>query len=102
MDMNKLVMQAQQMQRKIEKKQKELENSEFLFESNSGAVKIKMKGNKEIVSLDINKDLIDPSEKEMLEDIIIVAINNAMASIQEEMDKLIASFGKNIKMPGVF
>ena len=102
MDMSKLVAQAQKMQKKIEEKQKELEKSEFLFESNGGAIKIKMKGNKEIISLKIDPSLLDKEENEMLEDMLMVAINNATSSIQEEMDKLIASFGDNFKLPGVF
>ena len=65
MNINALMQQAQKMQREMTKKQKELESKEFEFTSNGGAIKIKMLGSKQITSLEIDEDLIDPSEKEI-------------------------------------
>ena len=64
-----------------------MKKTEYTFVSNGNAIKINMLGNKQITSLQINEDLIDPDEKEILEDILLVAINEATKSIGEEHSK---------------
>ena len=82
------------------KKQKELESKEFEFTSNGGAIKIKMLGSKQITSLEIDEDLIDPSDKEMLQDMLIVAINEAISKIEEEASAIMGSMAGGL--PGMF
>lgn len=100
MNINALMQQAQKMQKQMEKKQKELESKEFEFSSNGGAIKIKMLGSKEIVSLEIDKDLLDPEEKEMLQDMLMIAINDAISKIDEEASAIMGSMAGGI--PGIF
>lgn len=100
MNINALMQQAQKMQKQMERKQKELESKEFEFSSNGGAIKIKMLGSKQIVSLEIDEDLIDPSEKEMLQDMIVVAMNDAINKIDEEASSIMGSVAGGI--PGLF
>lgn len=102
MNINALMQQAQKMQREMEKKQKQLESKEFEFTSNGGAIKVKMLGNKRLVSLEIDEDLIDPSEKEMLQDMLVVALNEAISKIDEEIDEEMGSMTGGLKMPGMF
>lgn len=102
MNINALMQQAQKMQQQMTKKQKELESKEYEFSSNGGAIKIKMLGSKEMKSLEIDKDLIDPEEKEMLEDMLMVAINEAINKIDEETAKGMESVSGGIKIPGMF
>ena len=102
MNINALMQQAQKMQQQMQKKQKELESKEFEFSSNGGAIKIKMLGSKQIVSLDIEEDLIDKDEKDMLQDMLIVAINDAINKIDEESAKIMESATGGIKIPGMF
>ena len=82
-NMNKLMKQAKEMQDKMMQTQKEIESMEIEGNSGGGAVKVKLNGKKEIISLDINDELLK-DDKEMLEDMIIVCINQA----QEEVDRI--------------
>lgn len=100
MNINALMQQAQKMQREMTKKQKELESKEFEFTSNGGAIKVKMLGSKQITSLEIDEDLIDPSDKEMLQDMLIVAINEAISKIEEEASAIMGSMAGGL--PGMF
>ena len=102
MNINALMQQAQKMQQQMQKKQKEIESKEFEFVSNGGAIKIKILGSKQMTSLEIDEDLIDPSEKEMLQDMIMVAINEAITKINEEMESVMGGVTGGLKMPGLF
>lgn len=102
MNINALMQQAQKMQQQMAKKQKELESKEFEFSSNGGAIKIKMLGNKQMTALEIDKDLIDPSDKEMLEDMLMVAFNEAISKIEEEAEAIVGSVSGGLKIPGMF
>ena len=102
MNINALMQQAQKMQQQMQKKQKELESKEFEFSSNGGAIKIKMLGSKQMTSLEIEEDLIDPSEKEMLQDMLMVAVNEAIEKINEEMESVMGSVTGGLRMPGMF
>jgi len=100
MNINAIMQQAQKMQKQMEKKQKELESKEFEFSSNGGAIKIKMLGSKQLTSLEIEEDLIDPSDKEMLQDMLMVAINDAISKIEEEASAIMGSVAGGL--PGMF
>lgn len=100
MNINAIMQQAQKMKQQMEKKQREIESKEFEFSSNGGAIKIKMLGSKVMTSLDIDEDLIDPSDKEMLQDMLMVAINDAIAKIDEELNEVMGSVTGGL--PGMF
>ena len=102
MNINALMQQAQKMQQQIQKKQKELESKEFEFSSNGGAIKIKMMGSKELISLEIDEDLIDKDEKDMLQDMLVVAINEAINKIEKEFEEVMGSATGGMKIPGMF
>ena len=102
MNINALMQQAQRMQQQMQKKQKEIESKEFEFTSNGGAIKIKMLGSKEMTSLEIDEDLIDKDEKEMLQDMLMVAINEAINKIDEEVSAVMGSVTGGMKIPGMF
>ncbi len=100
MNINMLMQQAQKMQQQMAKKQKELESKEYEFSSNGGAIKIKMLGSKQVTSLVIDEDLLE--EKEMLEDMLVVAFNEAVKKIDEDMSKEMESISGGLKIPGMF
>lgn len=102
MNINALMQQAQKMQQQMTKKQKELENKEFEFVSNGGTIKIKMLGSKKIVSLEIDEDLINDGGKEMLQDMLMIAFNEAINKIDEESAKLMETVSGGLKIPGMF
>lgn len=99
MNINALMQQAQKMQKDMEKAQKQLEATLFEVESAGGAVKVSIYGSRKIEKIDIDKDAIDPDDKEMLEDMIKIAINEAMDKIDNEQAKIQAKMTSGMKMP---
>lgn len=99
MNMQALMQQAQKMQKEMQKKQAELEATTFDVTSAGGAIKIKIKGSRQIESIEIDKNAIDPEEKEMLEDMIKVAINEAISVVDQAFDQLNSSLTNGMRMP---
>ncbi len=102
MNINMLMQQAQKMQKELEKAQKELESKTFDITSAGGGIKIKIAGTKEILSIDINPEIIDPEEKEMLQDMLVVAVNEAIAKVISEEQKIMPKQAQGLKIPGMF
>lgn len=100
MNMQALMQQAQKMQREMQKKQAELEATSFEVESAGGAIRIKILGTRKIESITIDKDAIDPEEKEMLEDMIRIAVNEAIEVVDQAFEELNAAMTAGLKMPG--
>lgn len=99
MNMQALMQQAQKMQKEMERQQKELEAKEFEIISAGGGIKVVISGAKEIKSIDIDKEIIDPDDKEMLQDMIVVAINEAINLVINEEQKILAKQQANMRLP---
>lgn len=82
-----MLMQAQKMQRELRKAKEALYEKEFTL-SKSGLVTVIMYGNKEIKSIDIDKDAIEPDNKEMIEDTIAACVNELIEKINDEEDEI--------------
>lgn len=82
-NMNNLMKQAQRMQRQMEESQKELEEKEFSAKAGGGAVEVTVTGKKEVTKLVIDKDAVDPDEVDMLQDMIVAAVNEALRMAEE-------------------
>jgi DNA-binding YbaB/EbfC family protein len=84
--------QFQAMQQRMDEMRSELEEKEVETTAGGGAVKVKINGKKELVSLEISPDALDPEDVEMLQDLILVAVNEGLRQIEEisknEMEKL--------------
>ena len=87
MNMQQMMAQAQKMQRELRKAQAELAKKEFVV-SKGGAVTVTVLGSKEIKSVVIDQDAFDPDNKEMVEDMIALAINEAMEQIDQEKEAI--------------
>lgn len=96
-NMNNLMKQAQRMQRQMEESQKELETKEFTAKAGGGAVEITVTGSKEVKSVVISPDAVDPDDVEMLQDLILAAMNEALkmvdAANSEVMGKMTGGLG---------
>lgn len=96
-NMNNLMKQAQRMQRQMEESQKELENAEFTAAAGGGAVEVTVTGKKEVTKVKIDPDAVDPEDVEMLEDVIMAAVNEALRKAEEagaaNMAKLTGGLG---------
>ena len=87
MNMQQMMAQAQKMQRELRKAQADLAQKEFKV-AKGGAVTVTVLGNKEIKAIEIDNDAFDPENKEMIQDMIALAINEAMAKIDEESEAI--------------
>ena len=83
-NMNNLMKQAQRMQRQMEEGQKELEVKEFTATAGGGAVEVKVNGKKEIVSVKLTEEVVDPDDIEMLQDLIVAAVNQVIRQVEDE------------------
>ena len=96
-NMNNLMKQAQKMQRQMEEKAKELEEKEWEGTAGGGAVSVKVSGKKEITSVKLSEEVVDPDDIEMLEDLIVAATNQAFRQMEEDsaaaMAKLTGGMG---------
>ena len=95
--MQKQLQQMQAMQRKMEMLQAEIDEKEVETTAGGGAVTVVINGKREIVRLEIKPDVVDPDDVEMLQDLIIVAVNEGLRQIDEisnaEMSKLTGGLG---------
>ncbi len=96
-DIQKQLRQAMQMQSEMEKVQAEVEQKEVTTTAGGGAVEVTVNGTKQITKLVIDKDVVDPDDVEMLQDLITAAVNEAMrqmdAIAEEEMSKVTGGLG---------
>ena len=83
MNMNNMMKQVQKMQKQMEEQQKALEESEFTATAGGGAVEVTMTGKKVLTKVTLDPDAVDPDDVEMLEDLIMVAVNDAMKKVDE-------------------
>jgi len=102
MDMNKLMKKAQKMQAKMSEMQEELENKTYEATAGGGAVKALVNGKKEVLDLQIDEDAVDPEDVEMLEDLILAAVNEAMREATEEINDKMGQMTGGMNMPGMF
>lgn len=82
-NMNQLMKQAKKMQADMEESQRELQSKEFDATTGGGAVYVKVNGSKQLVEIKIDKDVVDPDDVEMLQDLIMTATNEAMKKVDE-------------------
>lgn len=96
-NMNNLMKQAQRMQKQMEEQQKEFETKEFSAAAGGGAVEVTLTGKREIVSVKLSPEVVDPEDIEMLQDLIMAATNEALRKVDEEstanMNKLAGGLG---------
>ena len=96
-NMNNLMKQAQRMQRQMEESQKELEEKEFVAKAGGGAVEVTVTGKKEMTRVKLAEEVVDPDDIEMLEDLVMAAVNEALRMADEAsaavMNKMTGGLG---------
>ena len=88
-NMNNLMKQAQRMQRQMEENQKEMETKEFTARAGGGAVEAVVLGNKTLKSIVIDPEAVDPEDVEMLQDMILAAVNEALGQVDTANGEMI-------------
>ena len=99
---NKTMMkQIQNMQEEMVKAQEELENATITTTSGGGAVSVTITGAKQVTAIDIDPDVVDEDDIEMLEDLIIAAVNEAIKQVEEMSSKKMERFTGGLNIPGM-
>ena len=102
--MTKMIKKAQELQNQMEKAQEELNSIEIEGQAGGGMVSVKVNGHKELVSLDIDSEILK-EDKEMIEDMILAAVNqglqNAGKAAEEKMNSITGGMMGKMKIPGM-
>ncbi len=101
-NMNQMIRQAQKMQEDMAAFQEEFASREFRSASGGGAVEVVMNGNRELLNVHIKPEVIDSDDTEMLEDLIVSAVNETIRSIDEESAEGMGKITGGMNMPGLF
>lgn len=99
MNPKKMMQQVQQMQAQM---QAQMTQIRVEGSAGGGAVKAAMNGSKELLGVTIEKDVVDPNDVEMLQDLVLAAVNEASRKVDEEMQKSIGAMTGGMKIPGLF
>lgn len=101
-NMGDLLRQAQVMQSKIAKMQQELSEQDFEASSGGGMVKVTVSGKQDLRSITIDPKALEGGDVEMLQDLILAAVNEGSRIARETMEREMANISGGIKLPGVF
>lgn len=100
-NMQKQMQQMQAVQRMMEQKQAEIEEMEATATSGGGAVSVTVSGKKEIKNIELKPEVVDPDDIEMLQDLIMVAVNEAMRQMEEISQKEMGAITAGLGIPGL-
>lgn len=101
-NMGNMMKQVQKMQKQMADLQKELEEREVEASAGGGAVTVKVNGKKEVLAVTIDKDVVDPDDVEMLQDLILAATNEALRSADEMVSREMQKITGGMNIPGLF
>ena len=100
-NMNNILKQAQKMQENMQKMQEELETEEVEASVGGGAVTVKVNGKKEVVDITIKPEVVDPEDIEMLQDLVLSAVNEALRSVDDMQSSQMNKVTGGMNIPGL-
>jgi len=101
-NMGNMMKQMQQMQKKMMKAQQELLAKEFEASVGGGMVTVTADGSRNILDIQIQEEVVDPDDVEMLQDLVLSAVNDVMKQIEDETEQTMGKFTKGMNIPGMF
>ncbi len=101
-NMNQMLKQAQKMQEQMLKMQEEMENKTFDATAGGGAVKVVVDGKREVKEVILSPEVVDPDDVEMLQDLIVAAVNEAMRKVEADSSAQLGSITGGLNIPGLF
>ena len=103
-NMNAMIRQAQKMQDEISALQEDIEGREFTATAGGGAVEVTVSGKREVTKVKLAEEVVDPDDVEMLEDLLVAAVNEALEKVDAETTSAMSKFtgGMGGGMPGLF
>ncbi len=100
-NMNSMLKQAQKMQETIRKTQEELETKEYTVTSGGGMVEVHINGKREILSFKIKPEAVDPDDLEMLEDLVVAGVNEAIHTVDSDAGQEMEKITGGMNLPGM-
>ena len=101
-NMQAMLRQAQKMQEDMAAKQEELDAREYDISAGGGVVNVKINGKKEILSIDLKPEIVDPDDIETLSDILVAAVNEAIKRVEDTNNEEMGKITGPMNMPGLF
>lgn len=101
-NMQSMLKQAQKMQADMEAKQAELDAAEYETQAGGGAVTVKINGKKEILSIDIKPEIVDPDDIETLSDVLVAGVNEAIKKVESINNSEMEKITGQMNVPGLF
>ena len=101
-NMNQMIKQAQKMQEQMLKMQEEMEAKTYEATAGGGAVKVTVDGKRELLDVTISPEVVDPDDVEMLQDLIVAAVNEALREVEAESTAQLGSITGGMNIPGLF
>ncbi|WP_017815718.1 MULTISPECIES: YbaB/EbfC family nucleoid-associated protein [Paenibacillus] len=101
-NMNQMMKQVKKMQEQMLKAQEELGSKTVSGTAGGGVVSVEVNGHKKIISINIKPEAVDPDDVEMLQDLVLTAVNDAMSKAEELANQDMGKFTGGMKIPGLF
>jgi DNA-binding YbaB/EbfC family protein len=101
-NMQAVIRQAQKMQEDMAAKQEELDAREYEIKAGGGVVTVKISGKKEVLSIEIDPEVVDPDDVETLQDILVAGVNEAIKRVEDTNAKEMEKITGSMNMPGLF
>lgn len=98
---NEMMMRIQKMQEDMQRVQEEVENSEFTASAGGGAVEVTVTGKHEITSIKMKPEVVDPEDIDMLEDLLMASLNEAIRKANDTMEREMGSVTGGLSIPGM-
>ena len=100
-NMNQMMKQVQKMQTQMQKAQEEAEEKVYDVSVGGGALKVTINGKREILEVEIEPDVVDPDDIDMLQDLIVAAVNEAIRKADDAMSEVMGKFTGGMGIPGL-
>ena len=101
-NMQAMIRQAQKMQEDMAAKQEELDAREYEIKAGGSVVTVKINGKKEVLSIEIDPEVVDPDDVETLQDILVAGVNEAIKRVEDTNSKEMEKITGSMNMPGLF
>lgn len=101
-NMQSMLRQAQKMQEDMQNLQGELDEKVYDITAGGGAVKLQIKGTRELLSVELDEDIVDPDDIETLQDLIVAAVNEAIKTVDKNNNEAMSKVTQGLNMPGLF
>nr|WP_211272216.1 YbaB/EbfC family nucleoid-associated protein [Domibacillus iocasae] len=98
-NMQNMMKQMQKMQKQMQEAQEELAEKQFEGTAGGGMVKVSMSGQKQVTDVQIKEEVVDPEDIEMLQDLVLAAVNDALKKVDDETNQTMGQFTKGMNLP---